>query len=93
MKIATAKTKTSKRWRTEEISWPQFLHRIEEVYRTPETVREYKAMSKEARSAAKEIVGGFVGGALSSGQRKTGNVISRSMVTLDADSAKPGAWA
>ena len=92
MKIATAKTKTSKRWRTEEISWPQFLHRIEEVYRTPETVREYKAMSKEARSTAKEIVGGFVGGALSSGQRKTENVISRSMITLDADSAKPGAW-
>lgn len=28
MKIATAKTKTSKHWRTEEISWPQFLHRI-----------------------------------------------------------------
>ena len=92
MKIATARQKTSKRWRTQDITWEQFLTRINSPLRTGETVREYKAMSKAERDAAKEAAGGFVGGSLSCGQRKTENVVARYMLTLDADNAKPDAW-
>lgn len=92
MKIATARKKTSKNWRTQDITWEQFLKRIETPLRTGETVREYKAMSKEDRDIAKEAAGGFVAGALSCGQRKTENVTERSMITLDADNANVDAW-
>lgn len=92
MKIATARKKTSQHWRTSEITWDAFLDKLRTPLRTAETVREYRAMSKDERDAAKEAAGGFVAGALNSGRRKTENVIERSMLTLDADSAKPGAW-
>lgn len=92
MKIATARTKTSKRWRTTDITWDAFLARLKTPLRTAETVREYKAMSKEERDAAKGAAGGFVAGAISGGRRKTENVTERSMVTLDADHARNGAW-
>ena len=92
MKIATARQKTSKKWRTADITWEQFVARLRDPLRTGETAREYRAMGKEDRDRAKEAAGGFVGGALSCGQRKTENVTSRSLLTLDADHAKPGAW-
>lgn len=92
MKIATANKKTSKSWVTKDITWEAFLAKLRQPLRTGETVREYKAMDKADRDAAKEAAGGFVAGALSGPQRKTGNVTERSMITLDADNAKPGAW-
>lgn len=92
MKIATARQKTSKKWRTADMTWEQFLARLRQPLFTGETHREYKAMSKEERDRAKEAAGGFVGGSLCSGQRKTENVTERYLITLDADHAKPGAW-
>ena len=92
MKIATARKKTSQHWRTGEITWEAFLDRLRAPLRTAETVREYRAMGKEERDAAKEAAGGFVAGALSCGRRKTEFVTERSMITLDADNAQPGAW-
>lgn len=92
MKIATARTRTSKNWRTQDVSWDQILERLRTPMRTAETLREYKAMSREEQGRAKEAAGGFVGGALSCGQRKTENVISRSLLTLDADDAYAGQW-
>lgn len=92
MKIAEAKNKTSKKWRTHSITWEEFLSRIRDPFRTAETMREYKAMGKAEKDAAKEAKGGFVGGALTGGQRKTENVKERWLVTLDADEAVPGMW-
>lgn len=92
MKIAEAKKKTSKSWRTHEITWEQMIARLRDPMRTAETVREYRAMSREEQGIAKEAPGGFVAGALSSGCRRTDTVTERSMVTLDADSARPGQW-
>lgn len=92
MKIAEARKKTSRKWRTHEITWEQFLARVRTPLRTGESVREYKAMSKEDRDIAKEAAGGFVAGALEGGQRKTDKVIERSMITLDADHARANAW-
>ena len=92
MKIATARTKTSKRWHTSEITWEQFLDNLRSPMRTAETVREYKSMTKAERDAAKEAPGGFVGGSIEGGQRKTEFVRDRWLVTLDADNAKVGQW-
>lgn len=92
MKIATARKKTSRRWRTQEISWEQFLEKLRQPLRTGETVREYRAMSREEQGLAKEAAGGFVGGALDGGQRKTETVRERWLITLDADHAKQNAW-
>lgn len=92
MKIATARHKTSKKWRTQDITWPQLVAKLRQPLYTPETAREYKAMSRDDRDRAKEAAGGFVGGALSTGHRKTENVTERYLLTLDADNAKPGAW-
>lgn len=92
MKIAEARKKTSRKWRTHDITWDQFLARVRTPLRTGESVREYKAMAKEDRDIAKEAAGGFVAGALEGGQRKTDKVLERSMITLDADHAKPNAW-
>lgn len=36
MKIATAGSRTSKRWRTTEITWPELLEKLREVRRTGE---------------------------------------------------------
>lgn len=92
MKIAEAKSKTSKKWRTHTITWEEFIDRISRPYLTPETMREYKGMTKAEKDRAKEAMGGFVGGALSGGQRKTENVVNRYLITLDADEAVPGMW-
>jgi predicted P-loop ATPase len=92
MKIAIARTKTSKKWRTVDKTWDEILHLLQSPLYTGETVREYRAMGKAERDAAKAAAGGFVGGSLSCGQRKTETVTSRSLITLDADNAKPGAW-
>lgn len=92
MRIATAKKKTSKNWRTVDITWEQLTARCSKPLVTGETMREYRAMSKEEREVLKEMAGGFVGGSLRSGQRKTENVESRSMITLDADNSYPGQW-
>lgn len=92
MKIATARKRTSKRWKTTEITWPEFVDQLRDPLRTAETVREYKHMSREERDDYKETAGGFVAGALRGPRRCTENVVERSMITLDADHAQPGAW-
>ena len=95
MKIATASKKTSKNWRTYDITWEKFLQKLRQPHRTGETMREYRAMDKAGRDAAKEAAGGFVAGALSGAQRKTGNVTERSMITLSTrttPSPARGSW-
>ena len=92
MWIAEAKKKTAKRWRNKEVSWEQFCSRLEAPMRTAETMREYRAMSKEERDVLKELPGGFVAGYLTDGMRKTEHVRERSMITLDADHATPDDW-
>lgn len=84
MKIATAGSRTSKRWRTQETTWDELLERLRAVKRTGETCAEYRRMSKEEQSARKDV-GGFVGGALDSGRRVAGAVRERWLITLDAD--------
>lgn len=91
VEIATAHSRLSKKWRNKTIKWSQFVKKCLEVTRTPETHVEYMRMSREEQSNIKDV-GGFVGGFLANGVRKTGNVLDRSMVTLDLDAASPETW-
>lgn len=92
MKIATAGSARSKRWRTQDMSWDTFLARLRTPLRTGETCAEYHRMSKEEQGKKKEAAGGFVGGALQGGRRVAGAVTERWLLTLDADEARTGDW-
>lgn len=52
---------------------------------------EYAKMSREEQSNIKDV-GGFVGGYLSGGTRKTANVMYRSVATLDIDYGTLNVW-
>lgn len=92
MKIATAGSRTSKRWRTQDMSWDAFLAKLRTPMRTGETFAEYQRMDKAEKAKKKEAAGGFVGGAMSGGRRIAGAVTERWLVTLDADEAREGDW-
>ena len=91
MKIAYGNSRTAKKWRNAEISWEDFLARVQTTQRTTETAEEYRKMKKAQQDDIKDV-GGFVGGHLKGGIRKKGYVLSRSMLTLDIDYGEPTVW-
>lgn len=91
MRISTGKSRKDLHWKTVDVSWEQLLTRLEKPTVTQETMREYKSMTKDAKSDRKDV-GGFVGGVLKDGRRLSRNVESRSLVTLDADFATDSLW-
>lgn len=91
MKIAFGMSRLDKKWKNREISWEDFLARVRQPIRTTETVEEYRKLKKGQQDAVKDV-GGFVAGHLRNGRRKNGNVLCRSMLTLDMDYGKPDVW-
>ncbi|MBH1939854.1 hypothetical protein I5677_02960 [Mobilitalea sibirica] len=91
MKIAYGNSRMDKRWKNSDISWEDFCSRVKTTQRTTETVEEYRKMKKGGQDSIKDV-GGFVGGHLKDGRRKKGNVLSRSMLTLDMDYGTSGIW-
>ena len=90
-RIARGASCKAAKWKPIDITWPDFLAKLNSPARTGETVAEYKRMSKAEKSAAKDV-GGFVAGELANGKRSNRTVRSRSMVTLDADKAVKNQW-
>lgn len=89
--LATAHSRLSRKWRNKTWKWSAIVARCADTRRTPETMREYLRMSREEQSSVKDV-GGFVGGYLSGGVRKTANVIYRTLVTLDIDYGTADLW-
>ena len=89
--IATARTRLAKTWKNKATTWAKLVERCSETKRTAESVSEYMRMSKEEQSSIKDV-GGFVGGYLSGGARKTANVMWRSIATLDIDYGTLDVW-
>lgn len=87
--ISTAGSRTAKKWKREELSWPDLVQRLKTPTRTQESEQEYKSMPKAKRDDIKDV-GGFVGGELTGGSRKAGSVKSRSLITLDLDHLAKG---
>lgn len=91
MKIAVANSRKEKVWKNIEIAWEEFLEKVSSTKRTLESVEEYKKLPKPKQDEIKDV-GGFVGGKLKNGKRKTGYVEYRSMITLDMDYAEKDVW-
>lgn len=84
--LATGRSRMEKNWKNKSYSWSQLLKRLERPVRTHETLTEFMKMSKDDQDRIKDV-GGFVGGILKGGRRKTDTVESRQLITLDADYA------
>ena len=89
--IATGRNRREVKWKNVEMEWSQFLERISKTTRTYETYEEYKKLPKLEQDNLKDV-GGFVGGTLKEGKRKGDAVLSRSLITLDADHGQVGLW-
>lgn len=90
MKIAVAKNRFAKLWKTAELTWDEFSERCSNTVRTDETIEEYRKLPKGQQDNIKDV-GGFVGGELN-GNRKKDSVVNRCLLTLDADYADEDFW-
>lgn len=91
MKIAVGNSRMDKKWKNSDVSWEDFCSSVKTTQRTTETVEEYRKLKKGQQDDVKDV-GGFVGGHLKEGRRKKGNVLCRSLLTLDMDYGKPDIW-
>ncbi len=89
--IATAHSRMARKWKNKTTTWARLVERCSETKRTTESVSEYAKMNPDEQSGIKDV-GGFVGGYLSGGERKTANVMWRSVATLDIDHGTPDLW-
>lgn len=87
--ISVTSGRKSMVYNNEEVLWSDFVIRLGSSVYTSETMDEYDAMDKDKQDDIKDV-GGFVGGSLKDGRRRKGHVISRSLLTLDADFAYEG---
>lgn len=85
--IATGISRKTKTWKNRLVTWGELTKMLSETRRTAETQDEYKRLPKAQQDEIKDV-GGFVAGHLKNGQRGTGKVECRSMITLDADFAE-----
>lgn len=89
--LATGHSRLSKKWHNRPWKWSEILAKCVDTKRTGESVSEYLRMSREEQSSVKDV-GGFVGGYLAGGVRKTASVMYRTLVTLDIDYGTPDVW-
>ena len=84
--IATGQSRKSKLWKNTKMSWDEFVDRLATTTRTSETQGEYFNMTKSQQDDIKDV-GGYVGGKVKDGHRKSGSIENRTLLTLDADFA------
>ena len=89
--VSVGRSRFEKSWKNKRMQWSVLLSRLSRSVETPETHAEYMKMSKEQQDKLKDI-GGFVGGHLRDGIRKSGHVAGRQILTMDLDFAPKGFW-
>lgn len=89
--IAEGSSRKTVTWKNKEWLWSDLVARLQQTTVTAETVAEYHKMAKSEQDRIKDV-GGFVGGSLKGGRRKTDAVAWRQIVTLDADFVKGDIW-
>lgn len=89
--IAIGLTAKSKKWKNDKIAWSDLVARLEQTKRTGETLREFLSATKDEQSKIKDV-GGYVGGYLRGGRRKSDSVVHRQLLTLDIDFGKMSMW-
>lgn len=89
--IATGKSRKETQWKNREMLWSDLAKRLSKTIRTSETYEEYRKAPKSEQDEIKDV-GGFVGGTLKGGRRKSDAVVWRQLITLDADFIKGDFW-
>jgi len=89
--IATGRSRKETAWKNKQVDWSAILDKIAVTHRTAELYKDYLAAKKERQDEIKDI-GGFVGGFLTSGRRKSANVMERQLITLDIDHGPADIW-
>lgn len=89
--IAVGRSRKETHWRNKEVLWSAFLKKISETHYTAEKYSEYMGEKKTRQDEIKDV-GGFVGGYVNNGRRKSENIIHRQLVTLDIDFASYDIW-
>ena len=84
--ISIGKSRYETKWKNKKMLWSGLLAKLQRSVETAETHAEYMQMPKDEQDRIKDI-GGFVGGHLKDGRRKTGTVVARQILTLDLDFA------
>lgn len=89
--IATGQSRRETSWKNREMQWSDLLKKLSTTHRTAETFAEYMAAKKVRQDEIKDI-GGFVGGYLTGGKRKSSTILRRQLITLDIDFGTPDTW-
>ena len=89
--LAVGVSAGSKSWKNKKYTWSEFVQRLSEEHKTPETYKEYMAFSKADQGKIKDV-GGYVAGYLRGGKRGIKNVVHRQVLTLDIDFAHIDFW-
>ena len=89
--ISTGKSRYETKWKNGKLRWSELLARLRDSLKTHETHAEYMKMTKDRQDAVKDI-GGFVGGHLREGRRKSDSVAARQILTLDLDFPPEDFW-
>ena len=84
--ISEGKSRFDTNWKNRQVSWSELLGRLRNATMTQETQAEYLKMTKSQQDQIKDV-GGFVGGTLEAGRRKSDTVKLRSILTFDLDFA------
>lgn len=84
--LSVAGSSASLKWSTIRYTWDDFLEHLNRDIRSTETMRDFDRLDRTARANLKDV-GGYMAGELSGARRLKSAVLSRSMITLDADYA------
>lgn len=76
-------------WQVQTCALSEFYTRLSSPARSQERRAAYLALKKSEQDRLKDV-GGFVGGALTDGVRRSGHVAGRDLITLDVDKLEPG---
>lgn len=88
LNIATGLSRNDTRWHNENVSWEWLVQRCGQPDRSPESFAEYMAGTPDFKQSKKDV-GGMVSGFIDGGRRLKTAVLSKQIVTLDVDYAKP----
>ncbi|SHI90781.1 Predicted P-loop ATPase and inactivated derivatives [Clostridium amylolyticum] len=89
--LATGKSRNETHWKNRNILWSDLVEKLKNTTRTPETYAEYMKLPKPERDRIKDV-GGFVGGSIKNGRRKSENIANRTLITLDLDYVTGDIW-
>lgn len=89
--IAVGKSRKETAWKNKEQLWSELVNRLSHTNRTGELFAEYRKLPKPQQDQIKDV-GGFVGGTLKGGRRKTEAVSWRQLITLDVDFVQGDLW-